>query len=132
MFSGTYERSMDDKGRVVIPAELRAELGQEFIAYTAEDRCVELLPRSQWEILAERVEDRDPFDKETKKLDRVYFGGAHQCSMDDAGRALIPPVPRETAKLGKEIVFVGARKRIELWDAEAWRQTREQLLAEET
>jgi len=123
-FFGTYERTMDDKGRVVIPAELRTELGEAFMAYSADDRCVELMPKSRWQLLAQRVEDRDQFDEETKELDRIYFGGAYECSMDDAGRALIPPVPREAAKLGKEIVFVGARNRIELWNPEEWKRAK--------
>ena len=131
MFFGTHERNMDDKGRVVIPTEWRAELGGEFMGYAAEDPCVELVPASGWTVLEQRVGDRDPFDRRTRRLERIYFGGAHKCSVDEAGRTVIPPALRKEAKLGKDVVFVGTRSRIELWDADLWRKTRAELLAEE-
>lgn len=130
MFYGSYERTMDEKGRVVIPTELRAELGEKFMAYAASRACVELLPEAEWQVLAQRAKDRDPFDEQTKRLARIYFGSAHSCTVDDVGRTRIPAALRETAGLGKEVVFVGALNRIELWDADAWRKERDKLLAQ--
>jgi MraZ protein len=131
MFFGNFERTMDDKGRVPVPPEFRAELGEEFIGYTADEPCVELLPKSAWEALARRVEERDPFKKDTKRLERIYFGGAHRCMMDEVGRIRIPSSLREAAGLGKNVVFVGVRNRIELWDPDVWRETRSRLIQEE-
>ena len=51
---------------------------------------------------------------------RVIFAPAMECAMDKQGRVLIPPALRDHAGLGKEIIFIGMQRKIEVWDTATW------------
>ena len=105
MFMGTYEHGLDAKGRVIIPAKLREDLG----AY----------PMNEWEGFIEKLKEL-PGTKEARMLQRHFLANAAPCELDKQGRALIPAKLREYAGLAKETVFVGVLSKIEIWSKERW------------
>lgn len=119
MFMGTYEHSIDTKGRVIIPAKFRETLGDSFVVTLGLDGCLFVYPEGEWEDFVKQLREL-PGSKEARKLQRYFMAGAAPCDVDKQGRVLIPSSLREKAGLEKDIVFVGVMSKIEIWSKERW------------
>ena len=119
MFMGTYEHSIDTKGRVIIPAKFREQLGDSFVVTLGLDGCLLVYPESEWQDFVKELREL-PGSKEARKLQRYFMAGAAPCDVDKQGRVLIPANLREKAGLEKDIVFVGVMSKIEIWSKEHW------------
>ncbi len=119
MFMGTYEHSIDTKGRVIIPAKFREQLGDSFVVTLGLDGCLFVYPESEWQDFVKELREL-PGSKEARKLQRYFMAGAAPCDVDKQGRVLIPANFREKAGLEKDIVFVGVMSKIEIWSKEHW------------
>ena len=111
MFMGTYEHGLDAKGRVIIPAKLREDLGESFVVTLGLDGCLFAYPMNEWEGFIEKLKEL-PGTKEARMLQRHFLANAAPCELDKQGRALIPAKLREYAGLAKETVFVGVLSKI--------------------
>ena len=121
--TGEYQHSLDNKGRLFIPAKLRDELGEVFFITISMDRCLCAYSGESWKGLTERV-DAMPFVKQRKM--RPLFAHAAKCELDAQGRILIPQNLRDYAGFTKNVTVVGCSNHAELWDSEAWRAVFEQ------
>ncbi len=119
MFMGEYNHSIDQKGRIIVPAKFREELGEEFVMTLGLDGCLFVYPNSEWETFVEQLK-KLPGNREVRQLQRYFLAGATNCELDKQGRILIPVKLREHAKLEKEVVFVGVLGKIEVWSKERW------------
>lgn len=119
MFMGTYEHSIDTKGRVIIPAKFREQLGDSFVVTLGLDGCLFVYPENEWQDFVKELKEL-PGSKEARKLQRYFMAGAAPCDVDKQGRVLIPANLREKAGLEKDIVFVGVMSKIEIWSKEHW------------
>jgi MraZ protein len=120
VFTGEYRHAIDAKGRVAVPARFRAELAGGGFVTRWIDNCVGIFPKSEWEKVTSRVADLPFSDAGSRVFTRFMFAGAFEFAPDNQGRLLVPPVLREFAGLGDEVVVVGARDHIELWAPDAW------------
>ena len=121
MFSGEYYHSIDAKGRLIIPAKLREELGDKFVITKGYDgNCLSILPMKAWEELENKLAMVPKNNKAGQKLVRYFTTGASKCELDKQGRTLIPANLREKAGLEKDIVFVGVMGKVEIWSKERW------------
>lgn len=116
---GEYNHSIDQKGRIIVPAKFREELGEEFVMTLGLDGCLFVYPNSEWETFVEQLK-KLPGNREVRQLQRYFLAGATNCELDKQGRILIPVKLREHAKLEKEVVFVGVLGKIEVWSKERW------------
>ncbi len=116
--TGVYQHSLDNKGRIFIPAKLRDELGEVFFITLSMDRCLCAYSGANWEALSEKVSAM-PYVKQRKM--RPLFAHAARCELDAQGRALLPQALRDYAGLTKNVTVVGCNNHAELWDSEAWR-----------
>ena len=119
-FSGSFDHSLDGKGRVIIPASYREALGEDFtITINPHKTAVAIYPKAMWDKQLEQLSRINPMDKIGMKYERyvmsVSFSGN---SMDAQGRVLIPMKLRSKIGLTRDIVFVGLNQYIEIWDAE--------------
>lgn len=121
MFMGTYEHGLDAKGRVIIPAKLRDNLGESFVVTLGLDGCLFAYPMDEWESFVNKLKEL-PGTKEARKLQRYFLAGAAPCEVDKQGRVLIPANLREQAGLSKDVVFVGVLQKIEIWSKERWQE----------
>ena len=124
-FSGSFDHSLDGKGRVIIPSSFREALGDDFtITINPDKTAVAIYPKPVWDRQLERLSRIDPLDKIGARYERyimsVSFSGN---SMDAQGRVLIPQKLRAKIGLTRDIVFVGNNQYIEIWDAEAYART---------
>ncbi len=119
MFMGEYNHSIDVKGRIIVPAKFREDLGEEFVVTLGLDGCLFLYPDSEWREFVEQLKHL-PGNRQARQLQRYFLAGATTCEIDKQGRILIPAKLREHAKLEKEVVFVGVLGKIEIWSKELW------------
>ncbi len=115
--TGTYEHSIDAKGRLFIPAKLRAELGESFYLAAGIDACLAIYPQSTWDRFTEKF---SALPMSQSKSMRVLFANAVKCERDAQGRIVIPQKLRNYAKLEKDTVIIGVNDRAEIWAAGAW------------
>lgn len=121
MFMGQYEHSIDTKGRVIIPAKYREELGENFVVTRGLDGCLFLYPQTEWQNFVEKLQGL-PSNQNTRKMQRQFLSKAMEVVLDKQGRILVPSLLREIAALDKEVVFVGMMNRVEVWDKERLKQ----------
>ena len=115
--TGEYPHSLDAKGRLLIPARMREELGDVFYLTISPDKCLSAHSAEHWQELCDKV-NAMPFVKQRKM--RPLFAHAARCELDSQGRALIPQNLREYAGLTKSVTVVGCNNHAELWDSDAW------------
>lgn len=120
MLIGTYEHSVDDKGRLFIPAKLRADLGDVFIGTKGVGQCLFVFSMSEWEKLSERLKTIPLSNASGQAFIRMLFANACECVPDKQGRVLIPRTLRARVGLEKEAVINGVMSRVEIWPRDAW------------
>jgi len=120
MFLGEYQHSADVKGRVIMPAKFRDELGQKFIVTKGLDKCLLVYTESDWKELNEKVRQLPVTDEGVRRFVRFFFGGAAECECDAQGRANIPQNLRDYAGIKKDVISIGVSNRIEMWSREGW------------
>lgn len=120
MFVGEYSHNLDAKGRVIIPAKYREELGDRFILTKGMDGCLFVLPEEAFLKLTEELKALPLSVKDSRKLVRHFSGAAEPGELDKQGRVLISSKLREHAGLEKDVVLVGVLDKIEIWSKERW------------
>lgn len=117
---GEYQHSIDDKGRLIIPAKFREELGAGFVVTRGLDNCLFVYPRKEWETLEAKLKSLPLTSADARAFVRFFFSGATECDLDKQGRILIPGPLREYGKLVRDCVVIGVSNRVEIWSKEAW------------
>lgn len=121
MFIGEYNHTIDTKGRLIVPAKLREELGDVFVVTKGLDgNCLSVYPMQEWKILENKLRSLPLNNPDARRLTRYLMAGAVSCELDKQGRILLPAVLREFAQLEKEVVLVGDMDRVEIWNKENW------------
>jgi MraZ protein len=122
MLLGEYEHTIDDKNRLTLPARFRAAMASGVVLTRGLDTCVEAYPADGWTRLVQaRLSGLNPLSRETRVLERFYYTGAIEAQPDKQGRVMLPAALLEHGGLGREVVVVGMRDRLEIWDRAAWR-----------
>ncbi len=122
MFIGEYDHSVDAKGRVIMPAKLREDIGEKFIVTKGLDGCLFAYSKTEWSNFEEKLKTLPLTNKNARDFVRFFLSGAVECEIDKQGRFLIPNNLRAYATLEKEINIIGVGTRIEIWNREAWKQ----------
>ena len=120
MFTGEYRHTVDDKGRIAVPAKFRAQLAEGAFVSRWLDGCLAIHTRAGWEALAEKVEGLQIADEGSRLFQRFIFAGAFEAEVDRQGRILVPAYLREAAALDTDAVVVGSRDHAEIWAPSRW------------
>ncbi|PYZ97918.1 cell division/cell wall cluster transcriptional repressor MraZ [Alteribacter lacisalsi] len=120
MFMGEYRHNIDEKGRMIIPAKFRENLGSSFVITRGLDQCLFVYPEEEWRHLEQKLKALPFTKKDARAFTRFFFSGAAECELDKQGRANIAGVLRSYAKLEKECVVIGVSNRVEIWSKEIW------------
>ena len=120
MFLGEFDHSLDDKGRLAIPAKFRPELSQGLVLTRGLDRCLFAWPMAEWSAVAEKLGRLSLMHAEARRLQRLLFAGAVDTQLDRLGRVLVPAFLRSYAGLQDAAVVAGVLNRIEIWDRAQW------------
>ena len=123
MVTGEYRYSLDEKGRIMIPAKIRTEIaGNMLILTRGIDQCLWLFPPEEWgSVSGKLLESFSIFQKKARLIHRRIIAPAQETEIDRTGRITIPQTLREYAGLKKECIIIGMLKRLEVWDEEIYR-----------
>jgi MraZ protein len=117
---GEFEHSIDTKGRLVLPAKIKDDLGKEFIVTKGLDGCLFGYSLAEWSKFEEKLKALPLTNKITRDFVRFFLSGAVEEETDKQGRFLLPANLREYASLTKDAVIIGVGTRIEIWDKKKW------------
>ncbi len=120
MFIGEFQHTLDPKGRLIIPAKFREDLGYEFVITKGLDGCLFVYPKSEWAVMENKMKALPLTNKKARTFKRFFFSGASECTLDRQGRVLIPGNLREYAGLTKDVVLAGVTTHLEIWDRNMW------------
>ena len=120
MFIGQYEHSVDAKGRLIMPAKLREEIGDKFVVTKGLDGCLFAYSQTEWLAFEEKLKTLPLTNKNARDFTRFFLSGAIECEIDKQGRFLITSNLRDFAGLEKDVVIIGVNTRIEIWSKEKW------------
>ena len=119
-FRGEYSHSIDQKGRLIIPAKFRELLGDQFVVTKGFDGCLFVFAAEGWERFEEKLQSL-PMDKpEARMLSRFFLAGAIDAEVDKQGRILIPSNLLTHSGIEKEAVVAGVGNRVEIWSKDEW------------
>ncbi|UTR10978.1 division/cell wall cluster transcriptional repressor MraZ [Evansella sp. LMS18] len=122
MFMGEYHHNIDEKGRMIIPAKFREELGTTFVVTRGMDKCLFVYPEQEWKQLEQKLKTLPFTKKDARAFTRFFFSGAAECGLDKQGRVNIAPTLRTYASLEKECVVIGVSNRVEIWSKSIWEE----------
>ena len=120
MLMGEFHHGIDAKGRLIIPAKFRTDLGSDFVLTRGMDGCLFGYPMSQWQKLQTQIEALPLTKKDARTFTRFMYSAATECELDKQGRVNIPKPLIQHAGLDKACVLVGVSDRIEVWSEERW------------
>ena len=120
MCMGEYSHTIDPKGRLIVPAKFREQLGSEFVLTKGLDGCLYGYSYEEWHKFEEHFQNLGSMTSNVRKLTRFFFASACNLEIDKQGRVLIPANLREFAGLSKDVVLAGNLNRIEVWDKQKW------------
>jgi len=117
---GEFQHTIDVKGRLIMPARFRDELGDAFVLTKGLDNCLFIYPKTEWQVVQAKLKALPLTNKDARAFVRFFFSGATECETDKQGRVLIPSNLREHARLEKDVVIIGVANRAEIWSKELW------------
>lgn len=121
MLIGEYSHTIDAKGRMIVPAKFRTELGERFIITKGFDGCLYGYSLDEWKSIEEKIKTLPLITgKDARNFTRFFFSSAIECELDSQGRILITQNLRTHAELLKDVVVIGVSTRIEIWSKGKW------------
>ena len=120
MFIGEYHHTIEDKGRIIIPAKFRDELGSNFVVTRGIESCLIVYPNKNWEQICEKLNSLPFTRKDARVFNRFFMSGATNVELDKQGRINISTPLITHANLKKDCVVIGTGDRLEIWSKEDW------------
>jgi MraZ protein len=127
MFLGEYTHTIDDKGRLTIPAKFRGLLAAGLIVTRGFDRNLMIFPLDGWQDMAETIISRPLGDDDMRTFRRRVFSGAVDLVPDRQGRIVLPAYLRDFATINSDVIVAGMYNYIEIWNLDSWQSVRESI-----
>jgi MraZ protein len=120
MFIGEYKHTIDDKGRLAVPAKFKLKLKRGAVVTRGLDDCLFLYPADEWKKLAEKLVALPISQAKSRAFARLMLSGAMDVQLDAQGRIILPDYLRQYAGVHRKVVITGLYNRLEIWDEEKW------------
>ena len=120
MFIGEYHHTIDEKGRIIIPAKFREELGTEFIVTRGIENCLFVYSLENWAKITNKLNTLPFTKKDARTFNRFFMSGATSVELDKQGRVNVTAPLIQYANITKDCVIIGTGDRLEIWAQEAW------------
>ncbi len=122
MLMGEYHHTIDDKGRIFVPAKFRPELGEQFVVTRGLESCLFVYSMNEWNKIVSKLNTL-PFTKQSvRNFSRFFLSGATVVELDKQGRINITSPLTTYASLEKECIIIGVGERLEIWNEKAWNE----------
>ncbi len=135
LFTGEYEHTLDSKNRLSIPSKFRQLLspetiGDKYYLIIGPNKKLWLYPDRYYEKLVSQSPAELIPDEKILRFEQITFGLARLLELDKTGRVVIPEKMIQRVNLGKEVIIIGVRDHLELWNRQEWEQYVENGLSE--
>jgi len=124
LLTGTFVRAIDEKQRIAVPKPVRDSLGFpcQKVLYLAPgtDGCIQLYPEDVFTDLAAQLGCSSPTGQDVRAFSRMFYAQAQRVEIDRQGRLRVPLELAEFGRLSKEVVLLGVRDHLELWNRDQW------------
>ncbi len=120
VFRGQFQHTLDDKGRVILPARFRDALSSDVVLTRGFDHCVDVWPQAEYDRKVEQSRRLPRERRVNRAYRRMLTASAHDHTLDSQGRLVVPAHLREYAGLDRDLVVNGDDEKIEIWDRERW------------
>ncbi len=127
MFLGQYRHSLDEKGRLTIPARFRELLVDGAFITQGFDRCLMVMTTEYFRQVYERINAMNLADPTARLLRRLILSNAYPVETDKVGRILVPQRLREAVGLDSEAVIAGQGEYFEIWSPPSWDEQMAQI-----
>lgn len=127
MFLGQYQHTIDEKGRLMIPARYREMLSDGAYITHGFDNCLMVMTTSYFEEVYRRINAMNLADPTARLLRRLILSNAYPVEVDKVGRILLPGNLREFIHLNGEAIVAGQGDYFEIWAPERWNEQMAQL-----
>ena len=118
MLMGEYHHNIDEKGRLIIPAKFREEIGNSFVVTKGLDGCLFVYSLVEWEKMVNKLKKLPFTKKDARTFSRFFLASATVCEFDRQGRINLMNSLTLYAGLKKECAIIGVNDRLEIWDLE--------------
>ena len=126
MFFGSYEYSVDEKGRVNIPPKFRNDIGDKLYLIKGYEGCISLYKEQDFQRYIANIQNL-PYEKaKVRQHARILLQSVVELSIDKAGRVLIPTKTLKEYEIGRNVLVLGALDHLEIWDVEKWKTYKEE------
>lgn len=119
-FRGIYEHTLDDRGRVALPARYRHEFAEGGVATMSPDGCVQVFTPAGFELMSEEGASETALSRDGRRARRRFDSHSFDVDLDRQGRVLVPVKFRDSAGLDGPVVIAGARECLEIWNPQRW------------
>lgn len=120
MYTGEYHYTLDEKGRLSIPARMRQKKKSVFIVTRGLERCLFVFNPKEWKDWEKKISRLPTTKKDARSFLRFLLSGATECEANEQGRINIPLTLRQYAGINKDAVIIGVGNRIEIWGKDNW------------
>ena len=125
LFIGNYRHNLDSKNRVKVPSKFLSGSQDSWKGTTlylgkGMEGCLFLFSEEDWKEITGRMKHLSLGRQYARDFQRLFFANTYEVTVDGSGRILVPEGLKKRAGITREIVFLGAGSRIELWDAKQW------------
>ena len=127
MLLGRYSSRVTDKGRVALPAKLRAEIGDSIVVTQGYEKSLILVAEDSWHELIKGTGQKPFVVGAARDTTRFLLGSAGKLKLDKQGRFVLSAHLKKHAEIKEEVVFLGLGGYAELWDKERWSEYQEYL-----
>ncbi|MDR1510992.1 MAG: division/cell wall cluster transcriptional repressor MraZ [Synergistaceae bacterium] len=118
---GNFDHKLDAKGRLVLPACFRDELGPSVVAAVTGSQCISIYSEKSWSAVIERLEELSVQSSKGDDIQRRILANSYKVEIDSMGRVLIPEKLRAFANIVQDVCINGKNKKLEIWDLSRWR-----------
>lgn len=126
MFYGEYEHTIDRKGRLIIPSRFREILKEhyadKFFVTRGLERCLFVFTEEEWRRQELKFKSMSFTRADSRKFNRLVFGGACEAICDKQGRILLPQHLKKWAGIERNVMVIGVANRFEIWSTDRWRE----------
>jgi len=117
---GAHSYQLDPKGRLSLPARFREALADGVWVTIGQDGCLFAFPRVEWQRYADEVSASPLSDAQGRAYQRLFFGSSDKLRLDVQGRLTLPGRLRDAVGIGKDVIVLGVRDRMEIWDRDSY------------
>jgi MraZ protein len=131
--SGEYDALLDEKNRILVPADFRKEITdtreeKNLVLRIGRNRVAWLYAESYYrELIAQRRQSLMPGEDE-EKFNEAYYGMIYRLTWDAQGRIVVPEKIIKRTNMGRSLTLVGAGDHLAIWNRDEWERRAQTLL----